>query len=205
VALAFFQKMNSSHLFMLFWFGCLGLMVLAVLGIFIYKLLNPKCANPIMTESDGFVRWLSMAGILTFLTGMGWVMFNTGTGFALVVGGLAVVFASVFLNASAARKRRTASWLVVPARCTGQNLQQRNYDGTPAWSWNLTCEFTMNGKPYQITPKVMWNDLARSETPFWKEEEAWQFIAGAVPANSLCKLRVNPANPQEAELLAGHE
>jgi hypothetical protein len=43
--------------------------------------------------------------------------------------------------------------------------------------------------------------LAQVDAPFWKEEKARQFISRKISPKGECRLRVNPDDPFEAELL----
>jgi hypothetical protein len=57
------------------------------------------------------------------------------------------------------------------------------------------------GKKYQVVPKVRWSDAGQSESPFLSEAKAQKFINEIIFTNGACKIRVNPQNPLEAEML----
>jgi hypothetical protein len=187
--------------------GLICIMALGFVVILIVKLSGEK-SKPMMTESSRFVTFLSAIGILTFLSGLAFVFLpehsdlNLGVGL-LSSGGLALV-ASLFLNVSRAKAKR-AAWPIVAANCTERQLQKKNFsngDGSSeGWLWQVVCEINFDGKHYNVSPQVNWSDLGQANTPFWSEEKAKQFLSQKIAPNGECKLRINPSNPLEAELL----
>jgi hypothetical protein len=189
---------NAMRLAMLLGFG---FMAVAALAIFIFKIASQRRSRPMMTEPSGIVLFLSMTGILTFLAGCSLVVCGfQGLGLALAGAGLLAAFGSIFLNAARAKAKR-ATWPVVSARCIDRELQKKIYNGTDGWSWRVICEINFAGKNFNVTPKVHWSDAGQSDAPFWSEEKARRFIAQNITPDGECRLRVNPDNPIEAELL----
>jgi hypothetical protein len=198
--------MNAKDYFALF---VLGFMAMAALVIFIVKVGTRGRANPMMTETSGIVPYLALGGVLGFLTGLGLVGSGghkyQALGLALAGGGFTATCGSILLNAARAKAKK-AVWPVVSARCTDQKLRKiafTSHDGAwDDWRWSLVCEINYAGKNYRVTPKVRWSDATQGETPFRSEAEARQFIAQTITSSGECKLRVNPDNPLESELLA---
>lgn len=180
----------------------IGFMAVAAMVILIIKLAGPRRSQPMMTEPGGVVLFLSFAGVLTFLTGLGLAVCGfQGFGLALAGTGLLAAWGSIFINAARAKAKR-AAWPVVSARCMDRELQKKIYnDGNDGWSWRVICEINFAGKDYRVTPKVHWSDAEPADAPFWSEEKARHFLAQAIAPGGECKLRVNPDNPLEAELL----
>jgi hypothetical protein len=193
---------NAMRLSMLLGFG---FMAVAALAIFIFKLASPRRSKSMMTEPSGIVLFLSITGILTFLAGLSLAVCGyQDLGLALAGAGLLAAFGSIFMNAARAKAKR-AAWPVVSARCTDRELQKKIYnDGNDGWSWRVVCEINFAGKNYSVTPKVHWSDAGQADAPFWSEEKARHFLAQAIAPDGECKLRVNPDNPLEAELLRQH-
>jgi hypothetical protein len=119
----------------------------------------------------------------------------------LAAAGLLAVVGSIILNALTAKAKR-ATWPVISARCIEQTLQKHHsYEGGDFWLWQLVCEMNYAGKKYQVVPKVRWSDAGQSESPFLSEAKAQKFINEIIFTNGACKIRVNPQNPLEAEML----
>ena len=179
-----------------------GFMAVVGIGIFIFNLARPNRLKPMMTETCIIVPFLSLAGVLGFTIGLGLFFFNEHQyGLELAGGGFLACCGSILLNAVTARMKRSA-WPVVSARCMERMLEKKiSHEGTDFWRWRLVCEINYVGKDYQVVPKIRWSDAGQSETPFWTEAKAQQFLAQMISENGECKLRVNPNNPLEAELI----
>lgn len=163
-----------------------------------------RVPRSMMSETCLWVYFLSIPGLLAFLGGM-WLFFydprkHLTLGLTLAGAGFLSVCASVVFNALTARAKR-AAWPVVSARCIEQALQRHHSDGADFWLWRLVCELNFEGKTYRVIPKVRWSDAGQSESPFWSESKAQAFISKIVSPSDECKLRVNPQNPLEAEVL----
>jgi hypothetical protein len=184
-----------------------GIMAVGYIVILIVKLGN-KTPKPMMSERSRMVFWLSALGLPAFLIGLVLAILpelgHMSLGITLVAGGFLATVASTFLNAILARSKR-AAWPVVIARCTKRELQKRQFatdgDSADGWLCQVVCELDMGGKHYVVNPKVHWSDLGQADAPFWSEEKAQQYISRKVAPAGECKLRVNPTNPHEAELL----
>jgi hypothetical protein len=181
-----------------------GIMAVAYVFILVVKLADKK-PKPMMSETSRLVFWLSALGLPALLLGLALAVFPElglmSLGIACVVGGFLALLGSVFLNAVVAKSKR-AAWPVVPAHCTGRQLQKKRFnDGADGWLWQVVCEIYFHEKRYSVSPKIHWSDLGRADEPFWSEEMARQFLSQKISPDGKCKLRVNPDNPLEAELL----
>jgi hypothetical protein len=186
----------------IFGFGFLGL---AGVVIFIINLANPGLSKHLGTRPKGMVPWLSLAGVLGFTTGMGFLVSGLykyeGLGLALAAGGMSITLGSIYLYELQVKKIR-AAWPVVFARCVNRKLVKvAAGERGEALFWRLDCEFNYAGRDYRVIPKVRWNATARVETAFWSEETARLFLEKVVTSTGECKLRLNPQNFLEAELL----
>jgi len=161
--------------------------------------------RPMMAETCPLVPFLSVPGLFAFLGGM-WLLFYNADkyqslGLALTGAGLFVLFCSILLNALTAKAKR-AGWPVVSARCIKQTLQKhQSHEGADFWLWRLVCEINYAGNIYQVIPKVRWSDAGQSESPFFTEAKAKKFSSEIISPSGACKIRVNPKNPLEAEML----
>jgi hypothetical protein len=190
----------------IFVLSCVGVMMVGYIFILLVKL-GDKTPKPMMAERSRTAFWLSALGVPVFILGMALGFLSSdheNLGLALAVGGLLTMCASVSLNAVLAKSKR-AAWPKVPARCTERQLQKRKYategGSTDGWVWRVVCEIDYGGKTQVVSPKVHWSDGGQADTPFWSEKKAQQFIAQRISPQGGCKLRVNPQNPVEAELL----
>ncbi|MCX6896949.1 MAG: hypothetical protein NTZ16_15985, partial [Verrucomicrobia bacterium] len=112
---------------------------------------------------------------------------------------------SIILNATKAKAKRKA-WDVISARCVDRELRKIvsvNNDNSVSvqWAWRVVCEFNYEGRHYRATPKIHWSDAGQSESPFWSEEKAKLFLEKSIFLSGECKLRVNPTDPLETELV----
>jgi hypothetical protein len=203
--------MSLSNITRYFALAVVGFMAVGYVVILIFKM-GDKEPKPMMSERSRVVFWLSALGIPAFLLGLALPVLptvaETRLGNALFVpllaGGFLAVSASVFLNAAFAKSKRSA-WPVVPARCTGQQLQKKRFstgDGSSdGWLWSVACEVNYGGKNYVVFPKVHWSDFGQADAPFGNEAKAREFISQKISPKGECQVRINPNNPLEAELL----
>jgi len=195
---------NIVHCFVL---SVLGFLAVAAIVILIVKLVDKK-PKPMTVETYGLALWLAAAGVFAFLIGAGLLVLpeldHMNLGLALTGGGFLSLVGSTFLNAAIAKVKR-AAWPVVLAHCTERQLQMKAFLGENGprygWLWRVVCEINYGGKHYVISPMVNWSAFGLWNTVFWSEEKAQRFIVERVSPNGDCKLRVNPNNPLEAELL----
>ena len=176
-------------------------LVAVVIVAFNWRRREPK---PMMSESCVWVGVLSIPGVFAFLGGMGLLFYDfrkyETLGLTLAGVGFLLAVVSIILNSLIARWKRSA-WPMVSARCVERTLQKHRSENSDVWRWHLVCEINFAGKTHRVIPKVRWSDAGQSEASFWSEAKAQAFISQAVAAHGECKLRVNPNNPQEAELL----
>jgi hypothetical protein len=185
-----------------------GVMAAGFVVILLYKLLADEKPKPMMLEKYRAVVWISGAGVFAFLLGLVLVLIPEpgyqSYGISLVASGFLTLAGAAFFNAAVAKSGRKA-WPVVPAHCTDQQLQKRKTwsegGALDCWWWHVTCEIDYEGKHYAISPKVHWSDWGQGDAPFWSEEKAQEFISRRISPKGECKVRVNPTNPFEAELL----
>lgn len=179
-------------------------MALVGIAIFFYNLAAPHRSKPMATESNRLVPYLSIIGVAGFTTAMGMLFYNPkyrDIGLWMGGGSLLCGVISILLNAATARAKRSA-WPVVSARCTRQVLtKSQSADNRVDWSWQIICEVDYAGKKHHLSPKVRWSDVAQADLPFGKEAKARKFLAQRVSPDGQCQLRINPANPSEAELI----
>jgi hypothetical protein len=91
-------------------------------------------------------------------------------------------------------------WKIVDARCFEKNLKQimsPNGDMS-GWVlvWRIRCKYEYLGKLYEVAPKVGW-----CETAFASEKKALKFLKKRISSSHECKLRINPKDPHQAELI----
>lgn len=181
-----------------------------VAGVLVAMNLKRRVPRPMMSESCRWVPFLSIPGVFAFLGGMALLVCNPGkfktSGLTLLGAGLLAGAGSIVLNSLTAKARRSA-WPLVQARCIGRTLEKHRLARSKsrdvdAWMWRLVCEMNFAGKNYRVNPRIQWSDLSQTESPFRSESKAQAFIETAVSQNGACRLRVNPQNPQEAELLS---
>ena len=193
--------MNGTHFFPL---ALIAFMASVAIAIFITNLVRRQ-PRPMMAETSVLLPFFSVPGVFAFLGGM-WLLFYDAEKYQslalpLVGIGLFAVACSIILNALTAKAKR-AAWPVVSARCIKQTLQRHQiYRGDDYWLWTLVCEVNYAGKKYQVEPKVRWSDAGQSEASFGSEVKAQKFLSEIISPNGACKIRVNPKNPLEAELL----
>jgi hypothetical protein len=187
----------------------LGFMAMGAVVIFIINVADRDRFRSPWGWQGGIAPFLSLGGVLGFCTGLGLLMYDKEKylplGVVLAGGGFLALGGSILLNAAMAKAKR-AVWPIVSARCTDQKLRKIAFssgDGVwDGWRWLLTCEINYAGKNYRVTPRVRWSDASQQEEPFRSKKRARRFIAQTITSSGDCKLRVNPKNPLESELLA---
>ena len=192
-----------------FGLSVVGTMAVGAVGIFVYNLAHPNRPKAMETESCPIILVFSAAGVLCTLFGLWFAMYYEGSRYgrwalSVAAGGFLVGVISMLLNAFMARARRRA-WAVVSAHCIERQLERKLFsnDGGPSegWVWKVVCEMDYGGKHYVVRPKAHWSDVGQGDRPFWKEEKARRFLSQRISPNGECKVRVNPANPLDAELV----
>ena len=175
------------------------------------KLTRPKDKLQMGEVSGGIVPYLSIGGLVGFLTGFCLLAFrrhgNIELGLTLTSAGMLSMILSIILNAQKL-KAQGRSWEVVPARCIDCELRRVSFERrrAPGYSWRwmcrVECEFNFAGQTYRVTPKVNWSEVAQSESSFPSEEKAQSFLEKRIGPNGECRLRVNPSNPVQTELIS---
>lgn len=192
-----------------FGLSVMAFMAVGVIAILLYNLAHRDRPKPMEAESCPITVFLSVTGVFCTLFGLGFAVYDKGSRYgrwalSVAAGGFLLAVVSMLLNAFMARARRRA-WPVVSGRCTERQLERKliSNDGGPSegWVWKVVCEVDYGGKHYVVRPKVHWSDLAQGDGPFWKEEKARRFLSQRIAPNGECKLRLNPNNPLEAELV----
>jgi hypothetical protein len=181
--------------------GIVAFIGLLAVVIFVVNLVRPN-RHPMESQKNWVAAILALAGISAFLSGM-WLLVQGGDqqlGFKLAGGGMAAAAASIAINSVTARSRRN-SWPTVQARCVERILQTQYDEGAMRWTWHLLCDFSFEGKAYHIAPKIGWSDIGQCQAYFSSEAKAKAYIDQMISGNGSCVIRINPQDPQDAELL----
>jgi len=193
--------MNSPNYFFL---AIIVVIALTFIGATAFNLLYSR-RQPMMADSSKLIVLLTVPGMCALTIGFGLLAFDSEKyevlGFKLFGAGMFVLLCSVALNSVMAKAKR-AVWPVVSARCIKQTLENRiNHEERDVWFWELLCEMEYKGKTYQVIPHVRWSDASRGPNPFGTEAKARKYIRKIVSQNGQCRIRLNPQDPLESEIL----
>ena len=150
----------------------------------------------------------AICGALGFIFAVGGIVFESSLPYqqldfsrngyiVIAVASLIVMLAGVKSGGREARR----DWQKVYAKVIDRELRRaaslrHSTSGRgPAWVWRFLCEVSLNGRSYQVTPKVFWRD-------FSSEEAAQEFFDRLVSPQQEIPLMINPSNPLECELFA---
>jgi len=109
----------------------------------------------------------------------------------LMVAGLLAAFLSLIGKAVWIRR----NWRYVAAKCLERDVWKDLGDGPDAgktWYFRLLCEFELDGRTYRVTPSY-WRTFAT-------QTGVSNFLKRKISSEGWCLLRVNPANPLQAEI-----
>lgn len=140
-------------------------------------------------------NWGAILGALFFIGGT-FAGLKVGVLFSISLFGLVLGLGSILYQGRLARK----NWERVSAQCTDREWKQVLGATGPsggvrlAWTFQLLCEFQLNGKRYAVTPGY-WSTF-RSESRLKK------FLGKVISLDGKCQLWVNPENPLQAEIIA---
>ena len=143
-------------------------------------------------------NWGAFLGALFFIVGIGGFFFGLKVEvlFSVSIFGIALALISILFKGRMLRR----SWLKVLAQCKDKEWKKvlgapgRNGGVSKTWTFQLLCEFELNGKRYTVTPGY-WST-------FVSESRLRKFLDKVISVDGKCQLWVNPKNPFQAELIA---
>jgi hypothetical protein len=140
-------------------------------------------------------NWGALLGALLFIGGI-FAGLKAGALFSISIFGLVLALASILFRGRIVRR----NWKKVLAQCTDKEwkrvlgaLGQRG-GVRRTWTFQLLCEFELDGKRYTVTPGY-WST-------FISESRLQKFLNKVISPDGKCQLWVNPKNPLQAELFA---
>ncbi len=137
---------------------------------------------------------LALVGAVIFLGGIALHFVRRDIRFIWVaVSGVVVMFVGGLL---AARERRSG-WIMLNAVCVDREIRPAlmRYGKGITWPFRTLCRFKYAGNDYTVTPMF--------GTSFASEEATANFLNRTIGPDGTCRLRVNPRNPLETELVGG--
>ena len=138
-------------------------------------------------------NWGALFGALLFIGGI-FGGLRVGALYSISIFGLIIALVCILLRARTARR----NWRKVMARCTDKEWKKvigapsQNGGVRRTWTFQLLCEFELDGKRYIVTPGY-WST-------FISENRLRKFLDKVISPNGTCQLWVNPENPRQAEL-----
>ncbi len=139
------------------------------------------------------LQWAGMVALIALIAGPVQLV-RTGDPQYMILFGCGAVAA--ILTSILWERTRKRGWLYVKAACIDREIQRREYSDPSAglsygWEFRLLCRFKLNGHEYTVTPYYGSN--------FWSQRRIGTFLSKAIGPDGDCVLRVNPANPLEAD------
>ena len=137
----------------------------------------------------------ALLGALLFIAGI-YAGLKMNALFSISIFGLVLGLVSILFRGRIARR----NWKKVLAQCTDREWKDILGAAGPrggvrkTWTFQLLCEFEMDGKKYTVTPGY-WSS-------FISEERLLKFLDKVIAPDGKCQLYVNPENPLQAELIA---
>jgi len=141
-------------------------------------------------------NWWVVLGALLFVGGVIAALSINKALILISILGLLLSLISLYLG----YRKKTRGWKIVTARCIDREWKQ--ILGNPGlqggvrmvWSFILLCEYEKEGQRYLVTPSY-WS------TTFFTENSLKKFLNRAMTSDGNCRLRVNPENPLQTELV----
>jgi len=140
-------------------------------------------------------NWSTLFGALLFLVGI-FVGFKVKELFSISLIGLVIMLVSTFIRGRNIRR----NWRKISAKCidgeTMRTLGKAGPNGgvSMVWTFQLLCEFEMDGNQYTVTPRY-W-------ITFISESRLQTFLNKIISLDRKCQLWVNPNNPLQTEFVA---
>jgi hypothetical protein len=140
-------------------------------------------------------NWGALLGALLFIVGI-FAGLKAKTLFLISFLGIVLGLVSILFKGRILRK----NWIKVLAQCTDKEWKSvlgalgRNGGVRKTWTFQLLCEFELDGKRYTVTPGY-WST-------FISESQLQKFLDKVISPDRKCQLWVNPKNPFQAELIA---
>lgn len=133
-----------------------------------------------------------LLGAIIFVAGIALMFLTENFYFILLsVSGLLFAMLAVWLKA----RRKRSAWRKVKANCLDREIRRvRTPQGGYTWIFRLRCEFDFEGRHYEIAPEPYW-------TTFISEKSLLKFLDEIIAADGSCWLYVNPAEPEQTELV----
>lgn len=143
-------------------------------------------------------NWGALFGALFFIGGIGGILvgLNVEILFSISIFGIVLGLSSIFFKGRILRR----NWTKVIAQCTDKEWKSvlgapgRHGGVRKTWTFQLLCEFELDGKWYTVTP-AYWST-------FISEGRLQSFLDKLISPDGTCPLWVNPKNPLQAELIA---
>lgn len=155
--------------------------------------------KPYTASSKSWAGRLAPLGVLGFMAGIGWTIYAKKSGGDLTNGlylagtsfGIALIL--LFIE----NRNRKKGWRSSKAKCLDKEVIEMvgKAGSGRTWGARILCEIEHGDRTYQNTPQVHWSS-------FRSEDQAMEFLNSRIDSDGNCMLRLNPANPLEAELLA---
>lgn len=148
------------------------------------------------TEAMIETNWWVVLGALLFVGGVITALSINKTLILISLFGLLLSLISLYLS----YRKKTKNWKIVTARCIDREWKQ--ILGKPGlqggvrlvWTFILLCEYNKEGQRYLVTPSY-WSPT------FLTEKSLKKFLNQAITSDDNCRLRVNPENPLQTELV----
>lgn len=140
-------------------------------------------------------NWGAVFGALLFIGGI-FAGLKDGVLFSISIFGLLFALFSTLRKGRIIRR----NWIKVSAQCTDKEWKRvlgrmgQNGGVRMMWSFQLLCEYELNGKRYTVTPGY-WST-------FISEDRLKKFLGKVIYPYGKCQLWINPENPLQAELFA---
>ena len=171
---------------------------LANKGWRIEQILHAPSGKPVIIGFENWAGLLAVIAMMGFLIGLGMTIYLTKQGKSPDLG-LYIATASgtvCALPLSIKNKLKKKDWVIVEAICIDREvLKAITPKGGLTWASRILCEINHEGTTIQCTPTVHWSS--------WRtESDANEFLNSKIDGNGRCRLKVNPKNPLEANLVA---
>lgn len=143
--------------------------------------------------------WLAIGSVLIFLgceSLLIWGDVGGSAGLILLVASMGVPVLVCLVGGIVIWIRNSNRFVRVSARCIDREIRYLGGVGEQGlwdrdWHCRIFCEFTWNGKKYQVTPQ---------EWVFTTKSDAEDFLAGRISTDDGCSLLIDQSNPLRCKL-----